>query len=60
MTAPPPPVLPDERLTEHVSVRARSHVTDPEGAPIAVVRRISELLDPLPSAWAPYTSHSSS
>lgn len=42
-------------------------VTDPEGAPIAVVRRIRDeigariaaLLDSLPSAWTPYTSHSS-
>ncbi|MEU5318675.1 hypothetical protein AB0G67_18390 [Streptomyces sp. NPDC021056] len=136
MTASPPPVPPDERLTKHVSVRVRSHitasspgthpgaevepvvahvrteaggnragsspkpltedllqpagivktmgredaspivpgrrypdwpVTDPEGAPIAVMRRthdeiyarIAEPLDSLPSAWTPYTSHSS-
>ncbi|MEU5891762.1 hypothetical protein ABZ835_33735 [Streptomyces sp. NPDC047461] len=54
------PILPGRRYLDRP-------VTDPEGAPIAVVRRmrdetyarIAELLDSLPSAWTPYTSHPS-
>ncbi|MGW7210885.1 arsenate-mycothiol transferase ArsC, partial [Streptomyces sp. NPDC054837] len=54
------PVVPGRRFLDWP-------VTDPEGTSIAVVRRIrdeiyariTELLDSLPSAWTPYTPHSS-
>ncbi|MEU9916175.1 hypothetical protein [Streptomyces sp. NPDC051001] len=83
MTASPSPVLPGEVVQAVGivitmacgdacrDVPGRRYldgpVTDPEGASIAVVRRvgdeigahITELLDSLPSAWTPYTSHSS-
>jgi hypothetical protein len=83
MTASPSPVLPGEVIQASGivitmgcgdacrDVPGRRYldwpVTDPESAPIAVVRRIddeigahiTEPLDSLPSAWNPYTSHSS-
>ncbi|MER6184252.1 hypothetical protein [Streptomyces sp. NPDC001652] len=83
MTASPSPVLPGEVMQAAGivittgcgdacrDVPGRRYpdwpVTGPEGAPIAVVRRIgdeigahiTELLDSLPSAWTSYTSHSS-